>query len=211
MATGRSGYVVFMALIALFCVQKMRLKGLLIASLSLVVLVGSALLFSGVFKARVNQAITEFKTYHATSQTSVGLRMGFVKNSLQLIKAHPIIGTGTGSFTTEYNQLNLPPELQIRNPHNEYLHIGVQFGIIGIVLLLTLFGMQLWFSRRLADPWQSIAQAVIVAIMVGSCANSWLLDMTAGHFYAYFIALTFASLKPVGTGRDLSVKSEKLT
>jgi O-antigen ligase len=194
MTTARSGYAVFAGLMVLFLIQRLRWQGLLVSLISLVVLFGGVFLFSSVFKERAHAIVSDVQEYKTNEVTSIGLRMSFVKNSLQLIKAHPVFGTGTGSFKTEYANIQPPPVVKTHNPHNEYLHIGVQFGVFGLILLLLNFAMQLWNSRLLPEPFNGIAQAVVISIMLGSLANSWLLDTTQGHFYAYFIALTFACL-----------------
>jgi len=194
MTMARSGYLVFMGLMALFFVQQLRWRGMLVSLLGLMIVCVGIALFSPVFKERAAAAISDVKEYNHDEVTSVGLRISFVKNSLQLIKKHPLFGTGTGSFQSEYANIKPAPVVKTHNPHNEYLHIGVQFGILGIILLLLNFGMQLWRSRALPLPMNYISQAVVFSIVIGSFANSWLLDTTQGHFYAYFIALTFASL-----------------
>lgn len=194
---GRSGCYVFLGLVVLFFIQKLGKKGLLFAGVSLIILASLVLSFSHVFKDKLQQTISEMQTYQQNSNTSVGLRMEFAANSLSLIKAHPIFGTGTGSFVKEYATLKPKSNVLTTNPHNQYLHIGVQFGIFGILLLLVMFGSQLWYSRYLSLDVRFIAQALVIAIMLGSLANSWIFDSQEGHFYAFFVALTFAALSKI--------------
>lgn len=197
MATGRSGYFVFAGLLVLLFVQKIGWRGFLIALLSIAILLGGVFTFSNMFKGRMNEVVAEVRAYQQQSNaiTSTGLRIDFVKNSIALIKARPVFGYGTGSFQREYANIKPTPVIQTHNPHNEYLHIGVQLGAIGILMLLLLFGAQLRYSYLLPDKkMRNIAQATIIAVIIGSFANSWLLDTTPGHCYAYFIALTFACL-----------------
>ena len=66
--------------------------------------------------------------------------------------------------------------------------------MVGLLLLLALFGSQLWYSRFLPKEMKNMAQGIIIALMLGSLVNSLLSDTTEGHLYAYFIALTFATL-----------------
>lgn len=190
----RSGYFVLFALIIVFLVQKMGWRGLVVGGAMVVLLAGMAWLFSGMFKNKISDFHSDVATYHVNPQTSIGARMAFVANSWHLIKQHPVFGSGTGSFKTQYNNSPGVEKVRTVNPHDEYVHITVQFGALGLLILLSLFGMQLWYSRLL--PWElrCIAQAVVIAIMVGCCANSWLLDTIPGHFYALFMALTFAAL-----------------
>ena len=196
---GRSGYFILASLILLFFIQKLNIKGLLIAGISIVILIGVAFTFSDMFQNRINSMISDIKTftYNPNAETSVGLRMTFVENSLKLIKAHPVIGTGTGSVANEYANLKPTPTFLTTNPHNEYLNMGIQFGIIGMLYLLFMFITQLVQSRSLPSRMRNIAQATVISIMVGCLANSWLMDITQGSFYVFFSMLSFAALPKV--------------
>lgn len=198
MGVGRSGYFTFAGLFVLLFLQKMRWRGLLVAVFGVILLFGGAYIFSSVFKERINLVISEAKTYSDTALTSVGLRITFMEDSLRLVKKHPVFGSGTGSFAFEYAKINPNPAITVSNPHNEYLHIGVQFGLLGVLGLLFMFVAQLLYSRALPEYLRNVSQAVVVSIIIGSFANSWLMDTTPGHFYAYFIALTFAGLAAAG-------------
>lgn len=190
----RSGYFVLFGLVMLFWVQKMGWRGLLIGGAMVVLLAGISWFFSGMFKNKISDFHSDVATYHVNPQTSIGARMAFMANSWHLIKQHPVFGSGTGSFKTQYNNLPNVEKVRTTNPHDEYVHITVQLGALGLLILLSLFGMQLWYSRLLPRELRYIAQAVVIAIMIGCCANSWLLDTIPGHFYAFFMALTFAAL-----------------
>jgi O-antigen ligase len=188
---GRSGYLVFAGLMTLFFVQKLHWKGLVLAFVSVALLFCSAFIFSPTFKSRVEDTYVGIKSYNQNNEDP---RITFVKNSLKLIEVHPIVGTGTGSFAKEYSEIKPTPVQLVRNPHNEYMHIMVQFGFVGLIILLLFFGVPWWYSRSLPAQEKYIAQGIIISIMLGSLANSWLLDVTEGHTYAYFIALAFGAL-----------------
>lgn len=189
---GRSGYVVFFSLLLLLSWQQFSWKGLSAALLLSVFLLGIALLFSSNFNDRFFTVHKEIQQYDKGKEdTSTGLRLSFYRNSLQLFFKHPWIGTGTGSFAKVYASVAKKNEWLTKNPHNEYLNMGVQFGSLGIVVLLALFVSHWQQSFRL--PWiaKNVAQAVLIAIAIGCLFNSWLLDVTQGTFYVFFTALLF--------------------
>jgi O-antigen ligase len=191
---GRSGYFVFVALMGLFFIQKLGCRGVILMVISTALLFGLAYKFSPVFKGRNVAIVNDIKVYRQNDSTSVGLRISFVKNSIRLIRAHPFFGTGTGSFVHEYATIEPTSTSMTNNPHNEYVYIAVQFGALGLAMLLLLFGIPLWYSESLPEEPKYIARGVVLGIALGCLANSWLLDTTEGHFYAYFIMLVFASL-----------------
>src|SRR3972149_12334511 len=189
---GRSGYFVFAGLMALFFVQKLGWRGLVAAATGIVLLCGLAFAFSSTFKGRINAVFNEVKIYQQNDNTSVGLRMTFVKNSMKLIKIHPILGTGTGSYIKEYSAID--PNNGYENPHNEYAYITVQFGILGLMILLLFFAIPLWYSQFLPEKEKYIARGIVISVMIGSLANCWLFDITVRCSYAYFVMLAFATL-----------------
>jgi O-antigen ligase len=172
MSIGRSGYFVFLGLLVLFFIQKFKWRGVLIALISVGLVCSAALMFSGVFKQRMQQIISDVRTYQVSDQTSVGLRLTFYKNSVLLFQAHPIIGTGTGSFAYDYANIKPQPTILTRNPHNEYLNFLVQFGLIGFALIILFFAAQFYYSFSLPKDLRWMAQAVVLAIVLGNFANS---------------------------------------
>jgi O-antigen ligase len=195
---GRSGYVVFFSLLLLLSWQRFSWKGFSLALLLSVFLLGGTLFFSANFHNRFFTVHKEIQQYDKGKEdTSTGLRLSFYKNSLQLFAKHPWIGTGTGSFAKVYASVAKENEWLTKNPHNEYLNIGVQFGLLGITVLLFLFALHWQQSFRL--PWflKNFSQAVLVSIAVGCLFNSWLLDVTQGCFYVFFTALSLSRFSEV--------------
>lgn len=191
---GRSGYLVFFILLAWLLWSRWRWRGAVSALLAICVILASAYFLSPAFNARLQESTHDVQVYQTgEDNTSLGLRAKFAENSLRLVKQHPLVGAGTGSFVAQYAQLHIPAHLLTTNPHDQYIHILVQWGGIGLLLLLWTFYAQWQDSKLLTPGLRQIAQGVILAIAFGSLANSWLLDTTEGHFYVYFMALAFAS------------------
>lgn len=198
---GRSGYVVLFSLLLLLSWQRFDWRGLLAGLMILIFLCGSLLFLPANFKERFNRAHSEITQYaHGDLNTSVGLRLEFYHNSFKLFKEHPWIGTGTGSFTQDYLAIDQNKLFATQNPHNEYLNIAVQFGVLGVFVLLGMFFVHVWASFRLQGLRQYFAQAVLVSIAVGSLFNSWLMDAAQGCFYVIFTALLFAGLPYLSDG-----------
>lgn len=193
LSTGRSGYIVFFVLLALFLWQQFKWRGLVIALISLAILSFTVYTFSENFKTRMLQLKRGLILYQqGNSKSSIGHRLRFVENSLILIKQHPVIGTGTGSFKTEYAKIATEKKLQTNNPHNEFINIAVQLGLAGLLVLLMVFYIPWRESARLPAFEKYLAQGTVLAIFTGCFGNSWLMDITESHFYLYFLTLAFA-------------------
>lgn len=189
----RSGYVVLFSLLLLLASQLYTWRGLLAGVLISIFLCGGLLFLPANFKQQFNLAHSEITQYeHGNFATSIGLRLEFYHTSLKLLKKHPWLGTGTGSFAEDYLAIAHDKQFATRNPHNEYLNMAVQFGLLGFVILIAMFIVHAWASFQLQGLRKYFAQAVLVSIAVGSLFNSWLMDVTQGCFYVIFTALLFA-------------------
>ena len=196
MVGGRTGQVLFLALAVLLLFQRFRWKGLAIGVVGSVVLLASVYLTSAVFRDRVDESLNGLEDYQAADfTTSTALRMSYYPNSLALIAERPLLGHGLGSFTEVYaGQVAGTAFPPTSNPHNEFLLLGVQAGLIGSGLFAALLLLQLRQVRRLPIVERPLAQALVVVMGVGCLLNSFLYDTTEGHLYAYFSALLFAPL-----------------
>lgn len=198
MSMGRTGYLVIFALTSLLFFQIYKLRGLVVACLALSLL--SVLLYntSMVFQDRINIISEDLERYQQGDvdlSNSIGSRLEFYENSLLLIKEHPVTGSGTGSFATEYQNLAQQKGQQaVNHPHNEYLLIAVQWGVIGLSLFIYLLYLLWKSSRQLEKPQQMMAQGLVLAIVIGCLFNSFWLDTTEGHIFAFFIGLLYAKL-----------------
>lgn len=188
---GRSGYVVFVVLMTWlgwrFLPGKLRLLAIFIPILILL----GATLASPIFQYRMQEALDNLREYaHGQHISSVGLRVGYLTNAIPLIAQHPVLGTGTGSFSQTYAAA---PGVRTDNPHNQYIHIAIQWGILGVCVFLIMLLIHWRNSRTCPAPWQRMLEGMVLAMAVGSCANSWLLDTMEGHAYVFFLALCLGS------------------
>lgn len=194
-STGRTGYVICFILITLFLFRCLPDKWTII----LLVLVSTMPLmlynFSESFKNRIDltkAAINKFQN-DEDNITSVGLRISFLQNGLKIIQSNPIYGSGTGSIELRYKQIEKNTKLLTDNPHNEYLNIGIQLGIFGLVYLLLMLAYHWYKSTLLPPPYNLLTEGLVLTIVIGSLANSLLMDTTESHFYVYFLLAYFGT------------------
>ena len=192
---GRTGMVVFVVLILLWvfqhCPWKMIVVGLALLGAALTLAYTS----SENFSTRSQQAIHEITNYTpGKSRTSLGQRLDWWNNSLNLIKQAPVFGHGTGSFTIKQKVFTKKKRTKATdNPHNEYLFLAVQTGSVGLVLFVAMFVSQYLYSRKLAGESRFLLQGIVVAMATGCLMNSFLFDSHQGHFYAFLSSLLFST------------------
>jgi O-antigen ligase len=192
---GRTGMLVFFVLMILFLHQRLskrfQLIGLLLLPLACVVLFN----VSSNFSERTIAAYQEIQNYeYGGSRTSLGQRFDWWVDSGILIQEKPFFGHGTGAFTQEHDRLIEETDNKATgNPHNEYLLIGVQLGLVGALIFAALLVTQYVCSLQLQTAHRRFAQGVILAMIVGCLMNSFLLDSHQGHLWAFLSGICFAS------------------
>ena len=194
---GRTGQLIAVSLMLLFGVQRFTKKALLLAVFVMAILLALYLTFSDK-AARINEGVvnmqSDLKPGAEQSQTSMGQRYMFWRYSLKLIAEKPLLGHGTGSFAKEYERVAQGEPLMAKNPHNEFLMIGVQLGLLGLLIYLGFLASQYYLSRKLPDKDKWLAQGLLLTLIVTSLFNTPIMDHSEGHWFAAMIALCFASL-----------------
>ncbi|MBI5437418.1 MAG: O-antigen ligase family protein [Nitrosomonadales bacterium] len=210
MVQGRTGYVILMALLCWFAwitpIRYMRLRGkrwdwrlAVAAELALLALMVAIYSVSPRMQNRVNLAVSESQTWQTkqAKDTSTGQRLLFYDHTLQIVKQQPVLGVGTGGFHDAFAKQTQGKDVPAtHNPHNEYLMITVQTGVIGLVFLLYLFYAQWRYAPLLYTPFeQDAARGFVLAYIVNCALNSALLDHSDGLFFAFMTSVLFAGLK----------------
>jgi len=184
---GRTGYLAFGALLTLWSVRRFGWRGLLLTAVVLISGAVVACKVSAVVHSRFlltwNQIQNQFGPQH---QHSDDPRMEFYVNTLQLIGNHPWLGTGTGSFETEYNaHIEGRDLLPVSEPHNEFLHLTIQLGLLGGVAWLALLVNHWRLSRSLPEWERGVLQGVVLCIGLGTLFNSLILSVTGGVVWSF--------------------------
>lgn len=216
MVYGRTGYLLLLTLLGWFAwttlARRLHQRGRVLTWRQQSLLAAVLLSLSvGIFYAsprlhdRVMQGVSQYQAWtqgHGTN-TSIGDRIDFFTNTLEIVRDHPLAGVGTGGLPAAYElQTQGKNLMQTRNPHSEYLMISVQTGIVGFALLLFLFYTQWRYAPALSSPFeQDAARGLMLAFLVGCLINSSLMDHSEGLFFAFMTAVLFSNLK-TGTKHD---------
>jgi len=187
-----TGVVLVLALGLLFGLQTLRRAKLAVMAGGLLAVVAFAFAVSPMFRTATQEdvkAVQEMLNGKITF-TPTGERLQFYRNSLTLFSQAPVFGHGTGRFHEKYAaHVAGTKQVVTANPHNEYLMVGVQSGLIGVGILLALF----WALWRSAAGWEGmdrwLAQGMVVWLAVGCCFNSFILDSREGMLFALLAAL----------------------
>lgn len=195
----RTAYLVLAFLVIYGFFALYRWRGLAAAGVLLLLLFAALYHGSAIFRERVDTVVSS-KTdlqYQWPSRESVTDRMKWYQRSLEILREHPLLGAGTGSYPRAFaGAAESAPGIRTPNPHNEYLLIAAQTGLAGLALLLCLFISQYRLAPRLATPLEThLARGLVITLAVGCLFNSFLLDHTEGLFYAWLTGVLYGGLQ----------------
>jgi O-antigen ligase len=166
-----------------------RWKGILLAVL-LAVTAGSAMWFaSPVLRDRVAQTARETQEYRESNKaTSIGEHTAFLKESLAIIAAAPIIGHGTGSTAEEFRRITAGKTgvsaLPTVNPHNQTFAVAIQLGLVGGIVLWAMWIAHLaLFTGQNTVAWLGLV--AVVENILSSTVHSHLFDFNSGWLYVF--------------------------
>ena len=204
---GRAGQVGFFVMLIVLIFQvldKQRIKSLIIVLIVIPGIFLTAYQTSDLFQKRVNNAINQasevvFSSYDKDSTTSfnnsIGYRAIFTINSFAIIKQNPLIGIGTGDFPTEYakiNSIKSPILPDAANPHNMYILILTQLGIIGLVSLLSIFYYQIKLSLISSNKFiRDVGLTLPIMFLVMMLSDSYLLGHYTTLLFVFFSAFLY--------------------
>ena len=201
MVGGKTGYVVLVVLTIYYFLDWLKWKGFICAVLVIAVFgIFTYLSPSSRMHHNVKKMFADISGKNVTEQsaqeiknTSTGQRMLFYENTMKIIIEHPLLGVGTGGYPKAYSEVVKNTEMPgTDNPHNEYLMVTSQLGILGLCAFLYLFLMQWRLAANLHSIFDKMAaRGLVLTILSASMVTSTLMDHTERTLYIWMSALLF--------------------
>lgn len=198
--SGRSGHAVAIVLLSLAIMWQLPGRYRALVLLLPFALVTVLFFSSAKVSARLSSMKAEVQSYSSQGQpeSSSGTRLELWLASVEMIKRHPVAGSGVGSWRTEYNVVKRESNPAYQNvgghfnPHQEYLLWAVQLGGSGVLLFLALM-LSIWRdSWRMPVPVARAVQSTLAAFAVACLFNSSLYDALIGDFFCVSLGLLLA-------------------
>jgi O-antigen ligase len=192
-ATGRSQLIVFAALVVVIAFQRLGWKGGSAIILGAVLLTVVGWQTSVLLRGRVAQVSQEIASYRQGNfASSTGFRIELWKRSVEFVSSAPIVGHGTGSMADLFHRsVGDDPQMAImisRNPHNMTLRVGIELGLLGVIVLYAMWAAHLMlFSGRGMAAWLGLG--FVVSDVVSSLFLSHLFDFTTGWTYVFGVGV----------------------
>jgi O-antigen ligase len=197
---GRAGQIMFIAAVVILSFQYFKnsqIKATIISFFLLATVLVLAFQFSDLFAQRVNDAMSDIINYGQNKGSSVGQRITFFINSFEIFKSSPIYGVGVGDYPAEYQKINevFSPEVpNTVHPHNMYMLILAEIGIIGFVSFLWIFYTQLRIALVCNNKIISnIGVAMPLMFLLIMWSDSYLLGHFTGNLFILFSAFIYTN------------------
>ena len=136
-----------------------------------------------------------------------GVRILFWKNATEIIMENPVLGVGTSSFRAAFES-KLDDEIGWRrdestdDPHNQYLLITSEFGLIGLGIFILLLGSLIFPSR--IGVFETLALVLVLSYAVNGLANGHFGGFTEGRLIWIFAGAMLA-------GSRFSIEARRLS
>lgn len=142
---------------------------------------------------RIYEVMWELEAYRQggnPSGHSFTQRLEFWKAASLIIKSHPLVGVGTGNvriaFAKQYDDMHsrLGEKYRLRS-HNQWLEIGVAFGLTGMLWFFATLFYPAFKTRKIYTFAYFIFWAIL---MISICTEDTLETQAGATFYAFFNA-----------------------
>lgn len=196
---GRSAQVALLVAMALALFWETPPRGRPVAVLMPLLLVAAVMSLSPHFRGRVTMVATESVAYmHGNREpTSSGTRLNLWQRSIEGLEERPWWGHGVGSWPQVYGRLERSESnpmfaKNVRNPHEEYLLWGVQWGLGGIAMLLAFEVLLLRDISRFRADVRHASYSMVAIFAVVCLFNSALFDALIGDYFCLLFGVLLA-------------------
>ena len=147
------------------------------------------------FRQRIDSIQIQLTQLEKNKVNSLNTRYYFYKYSFEKIKEKPVLGYGTGSFVKEFSSISEHATKILagvhKTPHNNYLFIWFELGLVGLLFFLSIFFFQLKAYKSLN---QGYFRMIFPAVFCNNVDRHYFQNHNTAVLYCYlsFIFSTYS-------------------
>jgi O-antigen ligase len=153
------------------------------------------LFISPITQSRLLQVFAETEAYAGAevcdNAGGVDGRYYMWTGAFRILSRHPLFGVGTGGYTEEMARMKSVESMpRIAHPHNDFLHAGVSYGILGVIAIAWLYIILFrdgWRRRNTVEGFSTLS--FIIVLFVGSLTATQAMTTATGMLLALFLGL----------------------
>ena len=185
---GRMGQLVYLILFALLTIFLLKNYPIL----RFLIVTSYLFIYSVVIYHTSTVVQNRFNTQRVIYNFESSTRNTLLEETIILIKKNPIFGYGTGSFTDEFGSVNEETQKVVSNqhktPHNNYLYVWFELGILGLIVFLSIFYFQIKELIKKADGIFLILFPIMFLIIMFT--DSYLFSQNTLVLYLFLSVIT---------------------
>jgi O-antigen ligase len=208
----KTGAIMTAALLGLFLLQVEGWRRVLLIAIPAVIVIAVALWASAPAQRKLAEMTSDINASQGTGNgvqetVSTAARLDFWGKAVGFVKDAPVLGHGTGSIKPLYQSMEAtkpsPYGEATPDPHNQTLHVVLQVGLVGGLLLWAMWiaHARLFLARDFASV---IGQAIVLQNVIGSLFNSHISAVTQGMLYCLAAGLLGAVVRSTATTKPES-------
>lgn len=187
--SGRTGYVVLLIFLAIEVHRLLQGPWRFLAFILPVILSMLFYFISPIFSKRVMEIGANTQSYfNKQEQNSEGLRLEMWRVSINSIAMKPILGYGVGSMPGVYKEYGGLIKNPVSQPHQQYLFWWVEFGFIGLMIMLAFFFILIKDSYKLEPNAKYALRSAISVLFVMGLFNCPFFGVGMGELFFLEIA-----------------------
>lgn len=209
----RTGLVAIIGMAFLFLLLHARGRWLALAMFVGVVTVILSLWLTQL-GARFLVGVNEALNFDGSSgiPTSWGERVRMYSFSVTTFFDAPVFGHGLGDYKVlamDYFQANVVRRISGYHPHNHYLYLAVELGLIGLILYLWAHLRLYQVAKSLRSEWRNCCLFFIVVLMTDSMFHApfWMSDERNFFFPMFGLIAAAALFAPKPDNPDVRVNN----
>ncbi|HYP85225.1 O-antigen ligase family protein [Variovorax sp.] len=200
----RTSLLAMLACIFAACFHQWRThpKGLAVALVLATALAGAAVWqLPQSIKTKFELGVQELEEAQAgvASEASWVSRYYMYRETARMMLDAPVAGLGIGAWTSEWKR-RAPKVIEYKNmPHNDYLWMGSQGGVPGLLSLLAIMLAGVWVAWRRADLSGRIAFVAMLTMLIAASLNSAMRDAQIGLSLLWIVFLCLRLAREQGS------------
>ncbi len=187
---GRTGTLVVSGLLLYLLHARFGARGLLAAVAGVAAVLAAGLTMN----ARLGETLSDIDAYRqAGANNATGERLEMWGNAARMLADAPLLGAGIDAYpvlsAAAYAAKGRVPAEVFHDPHQEFLYVGAELGLVGLALLLGgLIG--LWrIAARFDERWRWLVRGFVVIYASAGLANCLLNLGWTGYLFGLLLAL----------------------
>ncbi|MDR1140238.1 MAG: O-antigen ligase family protein [Planctomycetaceae bacterium] len=194
----RTAQMSFLATISVLLLNWNWKKGGLLAVIFCTVIITLAQQHSPIFERKAVRTINDVKTFvadilHNTDTLQSHDRLMIWKEMFPSICKKPVFGYGMELGRKEVLIQTLKTPKQLVDPHNEFVNITLEFGLVGLTVFLLWLLFFFNHFRNGSSAWEHLGLLIATAIIIDCLYNCALSYNRESHLFSVLIGILYVT------------------